>query len=73
MLWIRRTVRGLQLAMQMIRFPGVHLEAYLPVLPQDAHVASTYDADLLSPKSHSDLLGLHSCLVNQLLSGSWLF
>ena len=45
MLWVRRGMRSVLFAMQGFRFPGLQLQAFLPVLPQDAPVTSTSDAD----------------------------
>ena len=45
MLWVRRCMRSVLFAMQGFRFPGLQLQAFLPVLPQDAPVTSTSDAD----------------------------
>ena len=42
---VRRGMRSVLFAMQGFRFPGLQLQAFLPVLPQDAPVTSTSDAD----------------------------
>lgn len=64
MLWLRRTMRSAQFALQMIKVPGVQLEASLPELPQDGPTTSKSDAVCFCHQTvpaHSVVMGWPCC------------